>query len=74
MLKNSFNKLRIRISRYKINKEMSKISIHQKRPPLGVCPRLRGWILQTISSAVTRAPITNYFQQIQRLVNMSKIF
>ena len=53
-----------RIKRTKQKQKMRRISSHQKtkkrRPPVGVCPCSRGWMLHMINIAVTRAPIIIY--------------
>lgn len=58
-----FKEWNTELKKTKQKQKMRRISSHQKqkrRPPVGVCPCSRGWMLQVISIAVTRAPITSH--------------
>ena len=58
-----FKEWNTELKKTKQKQKMRRISSHQKqkrRPPVGVCPCSRGWMLRMISIAVTRAPIISH--------------
>ena len=59
-----FKEWNTELKKTKQKQKMRRISSHQKtkkrRPPVGVCPCSRGWMLHMLNIAVTRAPIMIY--------------